>query len=287
MFQLPCRAGIGLKAQHYTQLIEDTSATSWLEIHPENYMGAGGPPHRYLSKLREDYPLSMHGVGMSLGSASGIDEKHLTRLKKLVDRYQPEHVSEHLSWSHWNAIFLNDLLPLPYTAQSLEIICDNINKVQDFLGRSILVENPSTYIDFAQSDYSEPEFFAELVKRCGCDVLLDINNIYVSAYNNGFDSKAYIDAFPLASVKEIHLAGHALKELSSGQKIRIDDHGSKVVAEVWSLYEYFFTHYKKPIATLIEWDTNIPELAILTSQAHEANRIMDNTPDKAILSEPL
>lgn len=288
MSQLPCHAGIGLKAQHYAELIEGTSKTSWLEIHPENYMGAGGPPHRYLSKLREDYPLSMHGVGMSLGSANGVDEAHLKRLKNLVDRYQPEHVSEHLSWSHWNSIFLNDLLPLPYTSQSLEVICSNIDRVQSYLGRAILIENPSTYINFAHSDYSEPDFFSELVKQCECNILLDINNIYVSGFNNGFDPQVYLNNFPLSSVKEIHLAGHTLKELSSGQKIRIDDHGSKVIPEVWELYEYFFSLHKKTVPTLIEWDTDIPELNMLIDQSNEANQRMnsvinnDMTPQKTI-----
>ncbi len=271
MSTLPARSGIGLKARHYSQLIENPTATGWLEVHPENYMGAGGPPHRYLGKLREHYPLSMHGVGMSLGSAQGLDPKHLSRLRALVDRYQPEQVSEHLSWSHWNGVFLNDLLPMPYTKESLAVVSTNIDKVQNALGRRILIENPSTYIDFERGDYSEPEFFRALAKHCDCGILLDINNVFVSAFNNGFDPIEYLDNFPLAQVGEIHLAGHTLTHLDGERQIRIDDHGSEVITEVWQLYEYSLSLLGKPVATLIEWDTKVPELEVLLAESQKAD----------------
>ncbi len=275
MNQLPTVSGIGLKAQHYQALIDNPHSTGWLEIHPENYMGDGGAPHRYLSELNELYPLSMHGVGMSLGSSDGIDDAHLLKLKNLVDRYQPASVSEHLSWSHWNSIFLNDLLPLPYTKESLETICNNIDKVQTALGRYILIENPSTYIDFEQSDYNEPDFFKEITRRCGCKILLDINNVFVSGSNNRFDPYHYLEQFPSGHVEEIHLAGHSIQTLSNNTKIRIDDHGSEVRKEVWKLYEYFFSREKRAIATLIEWDTDIPELDILLNETRKADEIMN------------
>lgn len=274
--ELPPAAGIGLKAQHYQGLLDDPSSVAWLEIHPENYMGAGGPPHRYLTALSEHFPLSMHGVGMSLGSADGIDAQHLQRLKTLVERYQPVSVSEHLSWSHWNSVFLNDLLPLPYTHESLDIVCSNIDKVQETLGRRILIENPSTYIDFAHSDYTETEFFKQIVTRCDCRLLLDINNVFVSGSNNQFDPYLYLENYPRNFVQEIHLAGHSVQSLTNGNKIRIDDHGSEVQDEVWRLYEYFFTLEQRAIATLIEWDSQIPELATLLAQAQKAQTVMQN-----------
>lgn len=274
MNSLPPSSGIGLKAQHYSALLSQPKRVGWLELHPENYMGEGGPPHRYLTALREHYPLSMHGVGMSLGTANGVDEKHLQRLKKLVDRYQPESVSEHLSWSHWNSIYLNDLLPLPYTKESLNVICANIDHVQSVLGRRILIENPSTYIDFAQSDFNETDFFREIIQRCDCRVLLDINNVYVSANNNGFDAQQYLENFPRQYVEELHLAGHSEQLLSNQQRLCIDDHGSKVRDEVWELYKHFFEYEQRPIATLIEWDTDIPDIDTLISESEKALEIM-------------
>lgn len=277
MNSLPKNAGISLKPQHYDELLDEKYSTGWLEIHPENYMGRGGAPHAYLRKIREKYNLSMHGVGMSIGSSSGLDSKHLSRLKELVDHYQPDQISEHLSWSHWNSIFLNDLLPLPYTEESLIIVCDNIDKVQSVLGRTILVENPSTYIDFKNSDFSEPDFFRAVTKRSGCGVLLDINNVFVSAYNNGFDPYLYLDNFPENSVDEIHLAGHSLKPLTETSKIRIDDHGSEVKDEVWELFRYFLTREGRSIPTLIEWDTDVPSLEVLLQEASKANDNMRAT----------
>ncbi len=271
---IPPSAGISLKAQHYQELINNPGVAGWLELHPENYMGLGGPPHRYLEAISEIYPISMHGVGMSLGSVDGVNEAHLERLKILVERYQPAHVSEHLSWSHWNSIYLNDLLPLPYTRESLDVICNNIDKVQARLGRQILIENPSTYIDFKKSDFSEGDFFKAIVSRCDCRILLDINNVYVSAFNNQFDPYEYIDSFPTDHISEIHLAGHSIKKLSNDTAIRIDDHGSEVRTEVWKLYEYFFSRQNKAIPTLIEWDTDVPDLSTLSNEAKKADASM-------------
>lgn len=277
MKNLPTSAGIGFKAQHFPELLAGHAAIRWLEIHPENYMGKGGPAHQQLSKLRQEYALSMHGVGMSLGNKDGCDARHLARLKSLVERYQPEQISEHIAWSHWNAHFFNDLLPLPYLNETLDTLCRNIDKVQNTLGRRILVENPSTYIDFCTSDYSEPEFFRALSQRSGCGILLDLNNVFVSAHNNSFNAQNYLNSFPLESVEEIHLAGHSLKPLIEGNTIRIDDHGSRVCGQVWQLYEYTLAKADKAIATLIEWDTDIPPLAILESEADKANAILSST----------
>lgn len=274
MNNLPNTIGIGLKAPHYDELLAN-QPVEWLEIHPENYMGKGGLPHRYLTQIREQYSLSMHGVGMSLGSAEGVDERHLSRLKELVDRYQPQAVSEHLSWSHWNAIFFNDLLPLPYTEESLDVVCRNIDKVQSFLNRKILIENPSSYIDFAENEFSEPEFLSQIVRRSGCECLLDINNVFVSSFNNSFNPLTYLDDFPGDAVSEIHLAGHSLKTLEGNNHIRIDDHGSPVIDEVWSLYRYFIQYQMRKIPTLIEWDTDVPALDVLIIEASKADHCMD------------
>lgn len=271
---LPNRSGIGLKAQHYQYLIENPGCVGWVEVHPENYMGAGGPPHKYLSAIRESYPLSMHGVGMSLGSSDGINKEHLHRLKHLIERYQPEQVSEHLSWSHWNSHYLNDLLPLPYTKESLQIICNNIDEVQNALGRTILIENPSTYVEFSNHEYTETDMFREIVKQTGCGVLLDINNVYVCATNHDSSATEYLDNFPTEAVGEIHLAGHATQKLSTGKTICIDDHGSAVKEEVLQLYQYFIKKAETHFPTLIEWDTDIPNIKTLLEQAHIAEQHM-------------
>lgn len=275
MISLPKTTGISLKPEHYNALLGDKiNATDWLEIHPENYMGEGGAPHAYLEKIRANYALSMHGVGMSLGSADGVDVEHLKRLKLLCDRYQPDQVSEHLSWSHWNSTFLNDLLPLPYTNESLNIICENIDRVQSALGRKILIENPSTYIDFAEMDFDETSFFRKIVEKSGCGILLDINNVFVSSFNNGFDPYKYVDNFPKGDVNEVHLAGHSLKKLTTSSEIRIDDHGSRVKDEVWALYDHFLKNTNHAIPTLVEWDTDVPEIDILLEEAEKANQHM-------------
>ncbi len=274
MSALPKDSGISLKAEHFSTILHDLPKVGWFEIHPENYMGDGGPPHQYLTAIRGKYPLSMHGVGMSLGSADGIDHDHLIRLKKLVARYEPEQISEHLAWSHWNGIYLNDLLPLPYTNESLAVVCENIECVQSFLNRRILVENPSTYIDFSQSDYSEPEFIKLMCDRTGCGALLDINNVYVSAQNNDFDPVAYLRQFPSNRVGEIHLAGHSTVDLTGHKKIRIDDHGSPVIDDVWKLFDQVIAQTQTPLPVLVEWDTDIPDFDTLAAEAEKARSRM-------------
>ncbi len=266
---LPNTCGISLKAQHYQQIIETLPNIGWFEVHPENYMCEGGPPHRYLSKIREHYPLSLHGVGMSLGSE--LDEQHLAALKKLADRYQPEQISEHIAWSQQGGNYLNDLLPLPYSDESLTFISENIDNAQAYLQRKLLVENPSTYIAFSEDHYSEPDFINTLCKKTGCGILLDINNVFVSASNNGFDPYQYLDEISSEQVAEIHLAGHSLVTLANNTNLRIDDHGSAVKNEVWQLFQYFITRAKKAFPSLIEWDTDIPELSVLQQEAEKAN----------------
>ncbi len=271
---LPTCSGISLKPKHYRQILEDLPNAGWFEIHPENYMGNGGPSHRYLEAVCEHYLLSMHGVGMSLGSADGIDAQHLEALTRLVQRYQPAQVSEHLAWSHYKNVFLNDLLPLPYNEESLAVVADNINRVQQALGRSILVENPSSYIGFNNSTLTEPQFLAELVGLTGCGILLDVNNIYVSACNLGQDPEAYINAIPLESIGEIHLAGHTIQHIEDVE-VRIDDHGSPVKDEVWYLYEALLKKSGRAMPVLIEWDTDVPELPVLLAEANKASRIAE------------
>lgn len=267
---LPSDCGLSLKAEHFFRILHNLPPVGWFEIHPENYMGDGGPMHRFLSAIRERYPLSMHGVGMSLGSADGISQEHLGKLKEVVSRYQPEQVSEHLAWSHWNGIFLNDLLPLPYTNESLAVVCTNIDRVQSFLNRRILVENPSTYIDFSRSDYSEPDFISLICQKTGCGALLDINNVFVSGQNNDFDPSGYLDQFPMKVVGEIHLAGHSVVDLTEDKKICVDDHGSPVIEEVWKLFDQVIARMQAAPPVLIEWDTNIPEFDTFLAEAEKA-----------------
>jgi uncharacterized protein (UPF0276 family) len=263
--------GLGLKAQHYQTILETKPHIDWFEVHPENYMGEGGLPHYYLSQIHEHYPLSMHGVGLSLGSAEGIDKEHLQSLKKVVSKHQPAMVSEHLAWSHANSIFLNDLLPVPYTDEFLKIVVNNIHRVQDTLKRKILIENPSIYLAFENNRFTETEFLAELVKQTECELLLDINNVYVSAHNLNYDCQDYINHYPLEHVAEIHLAGHAQNHIQEENTIiLIDDHGSPVIDEVWDLFSYTQNKIDKNIPVLIEWDTNIPDFEILYKEAEKA-----------------
>lgn len=270
---IPAAAGIGLKAQHYREILETDPPLGWFEVHPENYMGAGGPPHHYLTRIRERYPLSLHGVGLSLGSAGGLDPDHLRRLKTLVDRYEPGLVSEHLSWSVFDGAYLNDLLPLPLTEEALTHVAAHVDEMQTALGRRVLVENPSAYVRVRNDTMSEPEFLTELARRTGCGLLLDINNVYVSARNHGFDTGAYLDAIDPALVGEMHLAGHAVERID-GHELRIDDHGSEVCDAVWTLYASFIA-YAGAKPTLIEWDTDVPELGTLLREAARAQTVLD------------
>ncbi len=267
----PAAAGIGLRAPHVQEVITTRPPIAWLEVHAENYLG-GGPALRRLDHLRPEYPISLHGVGLSLGSAIGLDERHLQRLAALIERIEPVLVSEHLSWSVTGGVYLNHLLPLPYTEESLEIVCRHVDQAQVTLGRQILVENPASYLRFRHSPIPEPEFLAELVRRTGCGLLCDVNNIYVSAHNLGFDAVAYVDALPREFVCEIHVAGHARND-ADGLTILIDDHGSRVSPEVWSLYAHAVTRLG-PVATLVEWDTDIPALDVLLAEACVADGLL-------------
>ncbi len=268
---VPARAGIGVKPAHYRELLENRPSLAFIEVHTENYMGEGGPPHAYLEALAEIYPLSFHGVGMSLGGAEALDRAHLARWRELVDRYQPALVSEHIAWSRFGGLTLHDLLPIPYTRQSLAIVRNHIDEMQTALGRTILVENPSTYISFRESEIAEPEFLVEAARRSGCGLLLDINNVYVSAHNHGFDPRNWLSRIPGDLVGEIHLAGHSL--IRDGDfAIRVDDHGSQVCPDVWELYGETIARIG-PRPTLIEWDTDVPELAVLLDEAGHADAV--------------
>ena len=273
---LPSRSGVGLKSKHYREILETRPDIGWFEVHPENYMGDGGAPHHYLEQIRSSYPLSMHGVGMSLASADGLQDAHLASLKNVVDRYQPESVSEHLAWSHFNQIFHNDLFPIMYTEETLDAVCDNVDRVQTSLQRPILIENPSSYIAFSDDQYSEPEFLNAIAKRTGCGLLLDINNVYVSAKNSDLDPIDFLAAINSNAVGEIHLAGHSVQEID-GIEVRVDDHGSRVIDDVWALYGKFVQSTEAPIPTLIEWDTDVPELDVLMDEAEKAETILRNS----------
>lgn len=264
--------GVGLKAEYLSDVTKSQPELAFFEVHAENYMTAGGNHMRFLDEIAELYPLSVHGVGMSLGSAEGIDHDHLKSFKQVVDRYQPQLVSEHLAWSVHDGHYLNDLLPLPLNASTLSVVADNVSRMQDAIGRKILIENPSTYVAFKATDIDEPEYLALLAEKTGCGILLDVNNVYVSARNNDFDASAYLANIPGDLVGEIHLAGHVIKQVD-GAEIRIDDHGSAVVDDVWSLYRQTIKRIgARP--TLIEWDSNLPTLPVLVGEAHKAQQQM-------------
>lgn len=259
--------GIGLRAPHVAEIVATCPPIGWLEVHTENYLG-GGPAPRALDRIRREHPVSLHGVGLSLGSAEGLDRAHLARVVDLVRRVEPVLVSEHLSWSIAGGAYLNHLLPLPYTEESLALIAGHVTEAQDALGRPLLVENPSSYLRFHHSPIPEPEFLVELARRTGCSLLCDVNNVFVSCRNFDQDPAAYLDALPAAAIGEIHLAGHARNE-AAGRIILIDDHGSPVSDEVWALYARALERFG-PRPTLIEWDTDIPALPVLLDEARRA-----------------
>ena len=271
--RLQQRAGVGLKAEHYRTILESRPDIGFFEVHAENYMGAGGPPHRFLSAICESYPLSLHGVGLSIGADRPLDRVHLQRLTELIARYTPRLFSEHLAWSSHDCGFLNDLLPVPYTAQSLARVVDHIDQVQEVLGRQILLENPSTYLAFEESTYAEPDFISAIVQRTGCGLLLDVNNVYVASINQQWDPVAYIDAYPLAAVQEIHLAGHAQEADEKNRPLLIDTHDRHVADIVWDLFAETVRR-TGPIPTLIEWDSNIPDWPTLKAEAERADAIV-------------
>ena len=276
---IPARTGVGLRQAHFQAFIETPPDVAWVEVHTENYMGDGGPRQRALELIRRDYPLSCHGVGLSLGSAEGLDDAHLDRIRKVIDRFQPGLVSEHVSWSVSGGVYFNDLLPLPYTEEALATICRNIDHAQTALGRQILVENPSSYIRFAESTMPEWEFMAEIPRRTGCGLLLDVNNIHVSAFNHAFDAEPYLDAIPLDRVQEVHVAGHSIRQIDD-ETILIDDHGAPVTDAVWELFRQALKRLG-PVPTLLEWDTNVPELPVLLDEARKAQRLLDAVGDRS------
>lgn len=262
---IPARAGIGLRHPHVRAFLDGPPAIGWAEVHSENYLAGGGLRLSSLEKIRRDLPLSCHGVGLSLGSADGLDGAHLAALKRLFDRIEPGLVSEHISWSVACGVYYNDLLPLPLTGEALGVFCRNVDRAQEAFGRRILVENPSAYLDFAQSRIPEPEFIAEIVRRTGCGLLLDVNNIHVSAHNRGFAAESYLAALPAEAVGEIHIAGHASRQIG-GETVLIDDHGSRMIPAVWRLLEAALA-LTGPVPVLVEWDTDIPELGVLVAEA--------------------
>lgn len=266
---MPLRAGIGLKPEHFIEILETRPTVGFFEIHAENYMVDGGPFHHYLTRIRELYPLSIHGVGLSIGGEQPLDQAHLQRLAALLDRYQPELFSEHLAWASHGGHFLNDLLPLPYHAGTLQRVCAHIDQVQEVLQRPLLLENPATYLEFATSDRSEPEFIRDILQRTGCGLLLDVNNVYVSCINHGRDPYAYIRVLAGLWIGEIHLAGFARDRDAAGDPLLIDSHGAPIAEAVWHLYE-FTLQQLGPAPTLIERDQNIPSLATLCTEAQQA-----------------
>jgi uncharacterized protein (UPF0276 family) len=270
---IPARAGVGLKPQHYRDIAHGEPAVSWFEVHPENYMGDGGAPHHWLGRIRRDYPISMHGVGLSIGAARPLDTHHLKRLTALVERYQPGRFSEHLAWSTHDCGYLNDLLPLPYTAETLDLVSDHVDQIQTALHRTILIENPSTYVQFTSSEMSEVEFLRALANRTGCGLLLDVNNVHVSAVNHGFDAADYLESFPLERVGEIHLAGCFETADADGACLLIDAHDSPVRDAVWSLYRQAIVK-AGPLPTLIEWDNDVPAWPSLVAEARKADIIL-------------
>ena len=279
--RIPARGGVGLKAEHYRTIVETLPDVGFFEVHAENYMGAGGPPHRCLSAIRERYPLSLHGVGLSIGADRPLDEDHLQRLKRLIERYRPGLFSEHLAWSSHDSSFLNDLLPVPYTAETLTRVIEHIDQVQNALRRQMLLENPSTYLAFAESTYSEIDFIAEVVRRTGCGLLLDVNNVYVASTNQEWDPIAYIEAYPLAHVQEIHIAGYTREADDKGRPLLIDTHNRPVEEIDWSLYAHAVTLIG-PVPTLIEWDADVPDWPTLKREADRAEAIMLATRPEAV-----
>lgn len=274
---LPARAGVGLKPQHYADLIADPGAVGWLEIHAENYMGDGGRPLGQLRHLAGRFPISVHGVGLSIGGDGPLDRDHLARLKHLLGWLAPASFSEHLAWSSHGAHYLNDLLPLPYTARTLARVCDHIDLVQETLGRRMLLENPSSYLAFAESEMSETDFLAAVVARTGCGLLLDINNVFVSATNLGTAPEAYIDAFPLDAVGEMHLGGHDPDEDEAGRPLLIDSHGRPVADPVWALLDRTLAR-TGPRPVLVEWDNDVPDWPVLAAEAARAADALERIP---------
>jgi uncharacterized protein len=265
--------GVGFKPEHFEAIVDTRPKLGFFEVHAENYMGAGGAPHRRLDAIRELYPLSLHGVGLSIGSPGPLDRAHLQRLAAVAKRFEPTLVSEHLAWSTHEGAFLNDLLPLPYTDETVARVSEHIDEVQNALGRTMLLENPSTYVVFAESTWAETDFLREIARRTGCGLLLDVNNVFVSAVNHGFDADRYLANFPLSAVGEIHLAGCADDSDDAGLPLLIDAHNSPVRGPVWSLYSATMRRLGAT-PTLIEWDNDLPAWPTLLGEARRAERVL-------------
>lgn len=269
-------AGAGLKAEHITEILESRPQIGFFEIHAENYMGAGGLPHRQLEAIRQAYPISLHGVGLSIGAEGSLDKQHLHRLRSLNERYEPGLFSEHLAWSTHEATYYNDLLPVPYDDTTLQRVCEHIDEVQTCMGRRMLLENPSTYIAFERSTMSELEFLTAITRRTGCGLLLDVNNVHVSCVNHQRSAEDYLASFPIEAVGELHLGGHAADVDDSGRPLLIDAHDREVDDAVWTLYEIVLQR-TGPLPTLIEWDNDVPVWPVLLAEADAANRLLGNS----------
>jgi uncharacterized protein len=272
---IPAQAGIGLRFQHHQAVLDERPDVAWLEVHTENYMG-GGSPLAYLDAIRRDYPIALHGVGLSLGSAEGLNLSHLERIRQVVRRFEPGLVSEHLSWSVAGGAYLADLLPLPMTEEALDVVCRHVEQTQAYLQRQMLIENPSSYLQYRHASIPEWEFIAAVAARTDCGILCDVNNIYVSCCNHGWDPSAYLAALPIDAVGEFHLAGHTVRRLENGYTLRIDDHSARVAADVWALYDEALARFGAR-ATLIEWDNNVPPLAVLLEEAAHADALLQHT----------
>lgn len=272
-FGLPVRAGVGLKSQHFRDVLDTLPDIGFFEVHAENYMVDGGPFHHFLGRIRAQYPLSLHGVGLSIGAQGRLDEGHLDRLAALIARYEPASFSEHLAWSSHDGIFLNDLLPLPYDRITLQRVCDHVDRVQERLQRRMLIENPATYVEFAASTMDEGQFLREILNHTGCGLLLDVNNAYVSSVNHGRDAWSFITGLPLGAVSEIHLAGFARDRDAAGAPLLVDNHGAPVDDAVWALYEQVIT-CTGAVPTLLERDHDVPALAVLVAEARYAEDLM-------------
>jgi uncharacterized protein len=270
---MPAQAGIGLRAQHHAAVVCEQPAVGWLEVHSENYFGRGGAAREYLARARARYPLSLHGVGLSIGSTDPLDSTHLAELSGLARDMKPTLISEHLSWGSVAGRWMNDLLPMPYTGEALRHVAQRVSQLQDHLGRQVLIENVSSYLSFRGPELTEWDFLAQLVRECGCGLLLDVNNIYVSAMNHGFAAERYLEAIPAGAVQEIHLAGHSVTRIGN-RELRIDTHSTPVCPAVWSLYALALSRLGA-LPTLIEWDTDIPPLDTLVAEAHKADRIRE------------
>ncbi len=278
--QLPAGIGVGFKPEHFGSIETLNPSLSFFEVHAENYMSDGGPALKMLDRLRQDYALSVHGVGLSIGGEAALDLSHLARVKAVCERFEPESFSEHLAWSTHDDVFLNDLLPLPYTKTNLDRVCAHIDQIQTFLRRQILMENPSTYLIFTESTFSEVEFIRAMTQRTGCGLLLDVNNVHVSAVNHGFSAADYIADFPLADVREIHVAGHAVDD-APGETLLIDTHDRPVAPDVWTCFAYVIARTGE-IPTLLEWDRDVPAFETLYAEACKAAALMADEKRRAV-----